>query len=137
MATPLICASEQGYLDIVHLLLANGARAHCRNNVGWTPLMLASRDGHTDVVRMLLQNGANGNPNDSLSPSSDSSPVYQEFGTPLHLASTDGHLAVVELLIQCGADVNMPNQNQETPLDLASAMGILRSCVYSSHPARV
>jgi hypothetical protein len=55
----------------------------------------------------------------------DSSPVYEVFDTPLHLASANGHLIVAELLIQCGADVNTRNQNQETPLDLAS-VGILQ-----------
>jgi len=45
-------------LDVVRLILENGATVDPRTDDGWTSLMLASHSGHLDVVRSLLENGA-------------------------------------------------------------------------------
>jgi serine/threonine-protein phosphatase 6 regulatory ankyrin repeat subunit B len=69
-----LAASENGHLDVVRLLLQNGATVDSCNIDGaavglllqhraavesrGTLLMLASQCGHLDIVRLLLQNGA-------------------------------------------------------------------------------
>ena len=42
-----------------------------------------------------------------------------EGETALHLASRNEHLEVVKLLIERGADINIKNNEGETPLDFA------------------
>ena len=46
-------ASQKGHVDVVKLLLANGADAKAKNRGGWTALKYASKDGHGDVVKLL------------------------------------------------------------------------------------
>ena len=40
--------------------------------------------------------------------------------TPLHQAARNGHKEIAELLIAKGADVNVKNEDGETPLDWAN-----------------
>ena len=51
-------ASETGHIDVVRLLLENGADVDSHHNGGWTALMPASQNGHLEVVHLLLQNRA-------------------------------------------------------------------------------
>jgi uncharacterized protein YegL/ankyrin repeat protein len=62
--TALMYASgldNEGFPDIVSLLLQNGAAANidAQNKKGYTALMLASLRGRGEIVSLLLQNGAN------------------------------------------------------------------------------
>jgi len=56
--TSLMLASHYGHLDVIHLLLVNGATVDSHKDNGWTSLMVASQNGHLDVMRLFLQNGA-------------------------------------------------------------------------------
>jgi ankyrin repeat protein len=40
--------------------------------------------------------------------------------TPSHTAAQNGHLSLVELLLDSGADVDMRDNKEKTPFDLAS-----------------
>ena len=57
--TPLCIASYKGHLEIVQLLLLNGAAIDKTNNYGYTPLSVASSWGHLEVVKVLLKYNAN------------------------------------------------------------------------------
>lgn len=94
---PLIVASEEGHLDVVDLLLSNGANVHNKCSDGASarnasPLMVASRKGHFAVVELLLSKGANVHDKDKDGRSS------------LFLACINGFLDVVELLVSKGAN---------------------------------
>ena len=55
----LICsAARAGDLDLVKILIKNGANIDIRDWDGKTALMLASENGHRDVVQELLNNHA-------------------------------------------------------------------------------
>lgn len=59
---PLMIASWHGILDIVSLLIENGACIDQQDKGnGYTPLIKAVINGHTDVVAYLLEHGANKN----------------------------------------------------------------------------
>ena len=51
--TPLIEASEKGYIKIVEMVLENGADVNAKNGDGDTAVMLASKNGHNDIVKLL------------------------------------------------------------------------------------
>ena len=89
--TSLSWASENGHLDVAHLLLAQGAAVNQATTKGSTPLIFASQNGHLDVVQLLLAQGAAVN-------------QANNYGsTPLIWASRKGHLDVVDVLRAHGA----------------------------------
>ena len=56
--TPLGAAAQNGYLDIVVLLVEHGARPNYRDAAGRGALYLASFYGHEEVVQFLLHQNA-------------------------------------------------------------------------------
>jgi ankyrin repeat protein len=97
----LVVAAEDGRLDLVKLLLANGADVQARNAMGHTALTTACLDntpGHENVIKELLAAGAK--------PTVDDLDSACDSGDPLGPASKRGSPAIVRLLIAAGVDVN-------------------------------
>ena len=90
--TPLIRAVEKRHLNIVQLVLANGANTECTYN-RLTPMHLAAQKGSIDIVRELLAANAIPNPKD------------KEGLTPLMHAAEAGRIKVIELLLNHGVDI--------------------------------
>ncbi len=138
--TLLHVAASMGDVELVELLLENGANPNAKNEYGETPLHRATnaevakklirygsyvnekdRDGRTplhyaayhgriDVVETLLEN--------------DALIITDKDGqTPLHLALLEKRTQVAKLLLKYGADPNVKNKNGETPLHLAVRTG--------------
>ena len=57
--TPLMLATQLGFIDGVERLLKRGARVDITNNAGETPLMFAVHSRNVELMRVLLQAGAN------------------------------------------------------------------------------
>ncbi|MEX0940885.1 MAG: ankyrin repeat domain-containing protein [Candidatus Babeliales bacterium] len=103
--------SHYGYLEIVKLLLKNGAPIDILNNYDDTPLHLASANDQPEIVELLLKYGA---PID----------ITNKTGrTPLHKASRYGYYAVVKLLLEYGAPIDIKDNDGNTPLHYASRNG--------------
>ncbi|KAM3963044.1 LOW QUALITY PROTEIN: ankyrin repeat-rich membrane spanning [Aphomia sociella] len=92
--TALMCASENGRVAAVRMLLAAGGDACACDADGWTSLAFAARGGHLTVVKELLDAGAVVDSRDCGG------------WTPLMWASYKGHEDVVALLLEKGADVH-------------------------------
>ena len=106
--TPLICAAEQGYVDVVHELIGAGADVNAKGNITQTALHWASYNGHSSVVTSLIAAGANLNEQDV------------DGMTPLMVAAGRGHAQVELELIRGGADVNAKDNSKRTALHMAS-----------------
>ena len=103
---PLHVACEEGHLDVVKVLIKNGAKFDS-TAVDWmlmTPLHFASQRCHLEVARHLISLGA------------DVHAVNRNKATPLHLASS---MNIAEELLKSGADVNALDSNNATPLIVA------------------
>lgn len=50
-------AAQNGYREIVQILLDGGARINARTLDGKTTLSLAARFNHPDIVRLLIERG--------------------------------------------------------------------------------
>ena len=87
---PLMCVfANQGYVDMVSLLIEFGADINSINSVGMTALMFACKQGHLDIVRVLIQHGATINLIDKCEMSA------------LVFASKSGHLNTISYLVSC------------------------------------
>lgn len=56
--TALTYACAGGFIDVVKVLLKEGANIEDHNENGHTPLMEAASAGHVEVARVLLEYGA-------------------------------------------------------------------------------
>ena len=140
----------RNHMEIIQLLIDEGADVDPLDKLSSTPLHYAARGGHTDIVRLLIQHGADVNYEDASgqtplhtactsledeNPNIDAIQLLIDAGTdldrgdhrgrgPLHIASHRGHTDVVRRLLDGGAIVDYENQyNGETPLHEASAAG--------------
>ena len=66
-STPLMWASQNGYLEIVNKIieLDSGNSVNNQNNYGKTALMWATKNNHFEIVQVLINNDANVTLNDS------------------------------------------------------------------------
>lgn len=119
--SPLDLAALNGDLDMVKLLVENGANIekkylgdvdHSRSD-RHMPLHKASKKGHLEVVKYLIDNKAivhNANHN-------------EKYNSPLHEAANGGHLEVVKYLIDNGANINALNDNGDKPINTVRLTG--------------
>lgn len=105
-ATPLWIAAQMGWADVTSCLLENGAYVDALRNDGASPLFKAAHKGFLDVVRVLLRK----KPNLGILPIGESA---------LHGAVMFGHLDVAKVLIKAGSNPTLPNQDGETPYQVA------------------
>lgn len=87
-------------MEIVKLLVSNGADINKQDIIGYTALNYAanvSSDYSDAPLKYLIENGGNVNT------------ISKFGGTPLHNAAAIGNQKAVNLLIQAGADVSVRN----------------------------
>ena len=110
-ATSMHVAARAGHVDILSLLLENGAKVDIRGFRGYTPLHRASENRKLEAGRCLLDHGA------------DVNARTHRGDTPLHRAVSSGSVQNVRLLLEHGADVNVRDKSGETPFQLGSRLG--------------
>jgi ankyrin repeat protein len=101
--SPLILASERGYLDVVKMLLARGADFSRPSPSGDTALRGAARSGQRELVEFLIERGADVNQ-----------------GLPLLGAAFRNRRDMVKLLLDKGADVNAVDKDGRSALWMVS-----------------
>lgn len=94
--TPLSLAASGGYVNIIKLLLQNGAEINSRtgSKLGISPLMLAAMNGNTAAVKLLLDMGSDIN-----------AQIETNKNTALTLACFQGRQEVVSLLLDRKANL--------------------------------
>jgi hypothetical protein len=88
-------ASYYGHLEMVRLLLDNGANVNLTTGQHGPPMTAASEAGNDRIIRLLLKNGA------------DVNAWSGRFGYALHAALAKKKEKIARLLIENGADVNL------------------------------
>lgn len=112
---PLFIASAKGHVNIVELLLKNGADINAKEKRGWTPIMAAvQNENNASVVQILLKHEATVNDKSN-------------YGiTALIIASSkESNIEVVKMLLEKGADIEAKGgyAQKETPLIVAAFRG--------------
>lgn len=104
--TPLHLACQNGYLSIVKALLENENHkidVNIKDIIGWVPLCYAILSQNKDIINLLVKHpGINLNVKDKVS------------NTPLHYAI--GNPEFVKILSEARADLNLQNNDGQTPL---------------------
>lgn len=142
----LYAAAQNGFTDIVDLLIKNHAVIDNLSFKGYTPLHNACQHGFAPVAKILCQAGAVVNrvsPNGSTAlyfasqnGHDECVKVLLEFGadpeiaysfgyTALYTASQHGHLAVVKRLVLAGAKIDAATRKGASPLYMACHRGRL------------
>lgn len=111
LETPLHKACKSGNVEIVNILLSNGAVPNLLNLHGLTPLCIASTTGNVAIVRALLEAKA-----DTELQSNE------QRWTPLFFAAHDGQEQIVQLLLEHGASAK-ENKFGLTPRMVATQKG--------------
>ena len=65
-ATALHIAARKGNIEIIKILVNNGADLNIKDNEGWTPLMRAASNNNSEIVSELIAKGANANLKNNL-----------------------------------------------------------------------
>ncbi|WP_341815349.1 ankyrin repeat domain-containing protein [Wolbachia endosymbiont (group B) of Aricia artaxerxes] len=106
--TLLYSAAEIGDLNLVKLLLDNGANIETKNGeYQATPLHGAVLNERLNVVKLLLNRGANVNAED------------KDNWTPLHYAADTNSLDIVKVLVDAHANLDARGDYGKAPLDIA------------------
>ena len=105
LASPIHDAALTGDVELMEMLIANGADVDDRDVHGYTPLILAIQEGHTDIAKTLIANGADVNARAASDGGNDV--------TPLYLSIILGRGVVENLLLGKGATgaqatINLP-----------------------------
>jgi len=111
--TVLMWASIWGRIDIIELLLDNGADLNIKDGDGNTALIWASICGQTDVVRLLLDRGAKMN----IQNNSGNTALMRLSGR-----TGNPYINIVLLLLDRGAQINIQNEDGENALTIASRL---------------
>jgi ankyrin repeat protein len=104
---PLYKAIKVGNLDIVKLLVENGANIEFSGIRDLTNLVAAILENRPDIVKYLVGRGAKINTG------------FGEGDIPLIVAINRNFLDVVKVLVENGADINKANYYGNTPLKYA------------------
>jgi len=107
----LVLAVGQHSLEIVTLLVDQGARIDIASTDGTTPLTLAAANGDAPIVAYLLEKNAD----------VDKAGALRE--SALIKAVRAKHEDVVKILLDHGADPNDTDQTGNTVLDIARTSG--------------
>lgn len=110
-ATALRFAAIYGHIDMIILLLKNGASIDKKDANGMTPLMCAALNNYTDVVALLLEKGA------AINEKSNSG------STALMYAAHAGRKNTVVLLLKNGANLDEKNNTGDDAVALTKKSG--------------
>ncbi len=115
--TPFLYAGAEGYLDILKLTIQAGADPSILNRYGGTALIPAAEHGHVEIIEELLTNtDIDVNHVNHLGWTALMEAIVLNNGNPTQQT-------VIQLLIEHGADVNIPDQNNVTPLQHSKQRG--------------
>ncbi len=108
-SSPLCLALENGFNEIIKLLVDQGADVNEKSIFGDPIITACGKNGSKEIVQLLIDKGA------------DVNAKSMHGDTPLIIASSNGKKDIAELLIANNADINARNDDGHTALQFAFA----------------
>ncbi|CAD8123426.1 unnamed protein product [Paramecium sonneborni] len=122
--TALHFASNEGNLEIINILLKNGATVDSLTKFQRTPFFLTVIQNFIDCANVLLEHNANINIQD------------KDGNTPLHIASQIGSIEMISFLLEKKADPNIRNIFNQNSMQIccdANSLQIFIKYGYVNH----
>ncbi|MDH3701801.1 MAG: ankyrin repeat domain-containing protein [Alphaproteobacteria bacterium] len=107
--TALMTAANQGYVDVIDILIGAGADPLIEMWNGWTALAFAAQNGKTAAVKRLL----------AIKPA----PKAKHIQLALFAAARNGRPATGTVLVKAGGRLDSTDEDGLTPLHLAAKWG--------------
>ena len=125
--TALMAVARTGHVEAARLLLRHGADLHAREQWGGqNALMWAAAQGQPRMIRFLLSKGAKVDERATVRDwqrrvTAEGRPKDMNRGglTPLLFAAREGCLACLQELVRGGADLDLPDPDSVTALNMA------------------
>ncbi|MDY7030587.1 MAG: ankyrin repeat domain-containing protein [Thermodesulfobacteriota bacterium] len=110
--TPLMIASEKGYLPLVKLFISHHADINAVNKNRENALILAANNKHLEVVKFLIQNKANVNQSSkflrkTVLQGKSFNLINYSYATPLLIPIEQENIELLNLLLKANVDVNV------------------------------
>ncbi|KAL7938651.1 hypothetical protein V8C35DRAFT_288776 [Trichoderma chlorosporum] len=102
--TPLLSVSFRDHMDLISLLLENGADVNYTDMTDESPLLSAIYGGNEDVIKLLLDHGA------------DTEYTTIDGTSPLSWALQINSTSLIKLLLENGADAKYVDKRGKLPL---------------------
>ncbi len=132
-SSPLHIAASSTSIDLIKILVDNGADFNLVRKDGHTPFSVAVIAGDVGIVKELVSRGADArtvlDPHDKIPDPVEAITLAREKQTMLHLAAIDGNPELLEFLYSKGARLDAKNSMGETPLDLADKQERYREAI--------
>jgi len=112
-STAIELPCQEGYLNIIKLLVDNDAEVNIKGYHDFTPIRIAARNGHVQIVKYLAQHGA------------EIDFRALDGATPLEHAASKGHYEIVQFLIEKGANINNKDNDGDFALGEAAKRGYI------------
>ncbi len=116
---PVLCTAVlYGHLEVVKVLVAQGANVRTPNKNGVTPMYIAAQEGKVESLQWLFEHGAK----DVRTPKNTGV-------TPMYIAAQEGKVDALQWLFEHGAkeDVRTPRNDGATPMFIAAQEGKVES----------
>lgn len=118
-ATPFLLAALSADVDVMRLLVANGADPMLKTPTGHTAMMFAAGLGRVVGDSLITDGQATAAVRQCLEFGNDITATNIDGDTALHGSAYFGHDGVAQFLIEHGAPLNARNKKGETPLKVA------------------
>lgn len=143
-STALLMAASYGHVDVMQMLIEEGADIDAADNSGVTPLLVASQGGYVEAVQLLIEKKAGLEEQNAEGQTAlllaaglgytaivkkliDERIDIDTFGSKgvsaIYMAAQNGHYEIVDLLIQNNANVNIASREIWPPLSMAAQNG--------------
>ncbi len=117
--TPLQLACKQGSIEIVEILINNGASIVKNDRFGRCPLLISVIENNSDVVKLLIKTAAEKDIDLGVNTRFFDTPDIFDGWTMLHHACYKGSVEIIEALYNAGALSGIAEMTYPTPLFLA------------------
>jgi uncharacterized protein len=125
--TALMVVARTGHVDAAKVLLKHGAMVNATESWGGqSALMWAAAESQPEMVKLLVEHGADVNARSLVRDwqrriTAEGRPKNENHGgfTPMLYAAREGCIDCIKYLLKGHADINLPDPDDTTPLNMA------------------